>query len=81
MVAGDAEVRRGAQCVAHLGPGDHAGELALLDGSPTTADVVASGALEALLLHDRDFHNVLETCPSVGRRLLISLTSRLRSGA
>src|SRR5690606_34210047 len=40
ILDGKAVVRRNNRRVATLGPGDHFGELALLDGGPRTASVV-----------------------------------------
>ena len=48
LIAGEVEVTSGKRLLARLGPGDHAGELSLLDGSPTSANVVALSPVEAL---------------------------------
>lgn len=78
LTAGEAEVARDGVSLRLLHQGDHAGEMALLDDSPASANVVASTAVEAVLLHPRDFHNLLETLPSLGRRVLATLTSWFR---
>jgi CRP-like cAMP-binding protein len=78
LIAGEAEVTQGGESVRRLHPGDHAGELALLDDAPASATVVARTEVEALLLYQRDFHNLLETIPSLGRRILATLARWFR---
>jgi CRP-like cAMP-binding protein len=78
LVAGEAEVSQGGDSLRRLHAGDHAGEMALLDGSAASATVVASSDIEALTLYPRDFSNLLETIPSLGRRLLATLAHWVR---
>ena len=78
LIAGDADVRRDDTSLRLLHAGDHAGELALLDDAPAIATVVATTDIEALLLYQRDFHNLLETIPSLGRRILATLARWFR---
>jgi CRP-like cAMP-binding protein len=78
LTAGGAEVSQGGNALRQLRPGDHAGEMALLDDSPASATVVATSDVEALVLYRRDFDNLLETLPSLGRRVLSSLARWLR---
>jgi CRP-like cAMP-binding protein len=78
LVSGEAEVTRNGTSLLRLHPGDHAGELALLDDSPAAATVVARSDGEALSLYQRDFHNLLETIPSLGRRILATLARWFR---
>jgi CRP-like cAMP-binding protein len=78
LTTGEAEVTRGGAPLGLLRAGDHAGEMALLDNSPASATVVARTEVEALVLGQRDFHNLLETIPSLGRRILATLTRWFR---
>ena len=55
IVEGTAEVSRGGQTIAELGPGDCVGELALLDHGPRTATVTAATPLTVLVLGPREF--------------------------
>lgn len=79
IVEGEVEVRRNDQRVATLGPGQSVGELALLDGGPRTATVTASGPVRVLVLGQREFSGLLDEAPSLARRLLGNLASRVRS--
>lgn len=64
--------------VGLLGPGDFFGELALLDGGPRSASVVALEPLDALTLDRAPFIAVLERHPEVAGALLAVLGDRLR---
>lgn len=78
LTAGQAEVTREGTVLRRMVPGDHAGELALLDDAPAVATVVARSDAEALTLYRQDFHNLLETIPSLGRRILATLARWFR---
>ena len=62
---GTAEVKRGDQHLADLGPGDFFGEMALLGDTERNADVVASSPLTAMVMTDRAFRHLARTMPSV----------------
>lgn len=64
--------------VGLLGPGDFFGELALLDGGPRSASVVALDAIEAVTLDRALFIAILERHPEVAGALLAVLGDRLR---
>jgi CRP-like cAMP-binding protein len=79
ILSGEVDVVIDGHVIAELGPGDHVGEMALLDGSPRTASVIAKTAVKALLVGSREFRALVDQVPSLDRKLLISLTQRLRS--
>jgi CRP/FNR family transcriptional regulator, cyclic AMP receptor protein len=58
--------------------GDYFGEIGLLDGGPRSAFVVAKSELQVLRLPRRAFDDVVERHPTVARRFLIELGSRVR---
>jgi CRP-like cAMP-binding protein len=61
-----------------INPGDIVGEIALLDGELRTADAVAIGDVELLVLSRRDFLPFLERHSEVCIKLLTLLCQRLR---
>lgn len=81
ILSGEVEVMIDGHVVATLGAGDHVGEMALLDGSPRNASVVARTPVNALLVGSREFRAMVDQVPSLDRKLLISLTQRLRASA
>jgi CRP/FNR family transcriptional regulator, cyclic AMP receptor protein len=61
-----------------LGEGDFFGEMALLDGLPRSATVVAIDDSELFIIHRKEFIQLIEKSPQVGTSLLRELTRRLR---
>jgi CRP-like cAMP-binding protein len=78
ILEGTATVERKGLTVADLGPGDYFGELALLDRGPRSATVIATSAMTALVLGQREFSGVLDEVPGLARKLLASLAERIR---
>lgn len=62
-----------------LGPGDHFGELALIDNRPRSAHVIAMDDATLLVLRREDFRKRVETSPKVAWALLVELSRRLRA--
>jgi CRP-like cAMP-binding protein len=62
-----------------LGPGDHFGEMAVLDAGPRSATVRAESAVRALRLDRSNFSNVLDRHGSIARKLLVEMSKRLRA--
>jgi CRP-like cAMP-binding protein len=79
LLAGTADVIRDGELVATLGPGDHVGELSLLDGGPRTATVTATSDVDLLVLSRPAFNGVLDEIPTLAHRLAVSLARRLRA--
>lgn len=59
LVAGEVEVRRDGERVAVLGPGDVAGELAVLGGGRRSADLVARTEVEAVVFDLASFQRAI----------------------
>jgi CRP/FNR family transcriptional regulator, cyclic AMP receptor protein len=78
ILEGKASVERKGLKVADLGPGDYFGELALLDGGPRTATVIATTPLTVLVLGQREFSGVLDSVPGLAHKLLATLATRIR---
>ena len=75
--SGTVTVERNGRAIARRGPGDHLGEISLLDGRPRTATVVAEGPVHAIVLDRRDFDRLLDEQPAVARQLVGALVERL----
>ena len=78
IVSGTAAVTREGKKVATLGPGDHFGELALLDRRPRSASVVSETEMDLLVLSQRQFNSLLESVPTIARKMLSAMSVRLR---
>jgi CRP/FNR family transcriptional regulator, cyclic AMP receptor protein len=78
IVSGKAAVTRSGKKVATLGPGDHFGEMALLDRHPRSASVVSESDMDLLVLSQRQFNSLLNSVPTIGRKMLAAMAQRLR---
>ena len=81
LVDGSAQVTRGGKKVTVLGPGDFAGEIALVSAVPRTATIVAATELRALVLSDQAFRVALRRVPSIQAKVLEALARRLAHDA
>jgi len=79
IVSGTAAVKRSGRKIASVGPGDCVGEMSLLDHLPRTASVVAETPMEALVLESRRFAAVLDEVPSLARKVMAALATRVRN--
>jgi pyruvate,water dikinase len=79
--SGEATVSSKGVEVATLGPGDHFGEVALIDGGPRTATVTAATDLVCYGLTFWEFRPLVERSGTIGWKLLEALAKRLRSAA
>ncbi|HVR31224.1 MAG TPA: cyclic nucleotide-binding domain-containing protein [Acidimicrobiia bacterium] len=78
VVEGSITVRRNGRKVATLGPGDVAGEMALLDDEPRSADLVAAQDSVVLYISRREFGGLLEANTKLMSKVLRTLAQRLR---
>ncbi|MGH8892954.1 MAG: cyclic nucleotide-binding domain-containing protein, partial [Actinomycetes bacterium] len=77
VIEGELAVHRGGQDVAHLGPGDHFGEIALFHDVPRNATVTADADLSCLALSSWEFRPFVEAHPMVAWQLLETMSVRL----
>lgn len=79
IIDGTARVVRNDQEIATMGPGDYFGELALLDGGPRTASVVATSPMTLLVLGQREFAGLIDEVPGLAHKILTSLAQVVRA--
>ena len=79
IVEGRAEATLRGQHLATLGPGDFFGEMSLLEVAPRAATVVAETDLSLLVLEPRGFASLLAVAPTVGMKMMRSMSQRLRA--
>jgi CRP/FNR family cyclic AMP-dependent transcriptional regulator len=78
IIDGEAAVTRDGALIATFGPGDHFGELAVLDGGPRTATVTATTDLELLVIGRREFTALIEDVPGLSHKVLVNLAQWVR---
>jgi len=65
--------------LATLGPGEIFGEMALLDGQPRSATLVAASPCKILVLSPENFEKVFKTHPRWALKILAALTKRIQN--
>ena len=78
LLDGEAEVRRKGRKVNTLGAGDFFGEMALIDGEPRSATVVAVSDVYVMTITRAKFLKLLESEPKIALAIMATLTRRLR---
>jgi CRP-like cAMP-binding protein len=76
IVTGTAEVRRGEEHVADLGPGDFAGEIGAIHDVRRNATVVASSEMTVIVMTARDLREVAAEMPSVSEQIEAAAAAR-----
>jgi CRP/FNR family cyclic AMP-dependent transcriptional regulator len=79
ILSGQASVEVRGRRRGKLGPGDHFGEMSVIDGGPRSANVTAEVSVWALRLDRSKFLALLDQHGSIGRKLLVELSSRVRA--
>ena len=79
ILEGRTEVQAGDAVLAHLGPGDYFGEMALLrEDTPRTADVMALEDTSCLVITQWAFKSLLAAHPDMVLAIMGELARRLR---
>ena len=78
IVSGKAEATRENVTIGTLGPGSFFGEMSLLERLHRGATVTTTEPSTVLVLSARSFDELVSSMPSVDRKMLIVLASRLR---
>jgi CRP/FNR family cyclic AMP-dependent transcriptional regulator len=81
LIDGTARVTRKGEVLADLGPGDWLGEIALLTKAPRTATVTATSPIQALVITDRAFRQVVQKTPAIAMKVLTCVADRLAHDA
>ena len=81
IAGGTADVRQRDRSIGSLGSGDFFGEIALIDGKPRTATVVASEDLVVLRIARHTFMRLIDEQPATRHGVLLALTQRIRRDA
>lgn len=78
MIIGDgqAEVVRGGEHVADLGPGDFLGEIAALEDGRRNASVFARSPMSLIVMTARDLRRLADAIPDLGQTLRDTAKSR-----
>jgi CRP-like cAMP-binding protein len=77
IVTGTATVTRDGVAVNVLGPGDYFGELAAIEAAPRSATVIATSALEVLVIGPREFDAIMSIA-SIRNALLRGMGRRIK---
>ena len=78
ILEGEAIVQTGDRELARVGEGGYFGELALLDGEPRAADVIAATDVTIAVLGIRMFRTLVRELPDLAEQLLAGLAGELR---
>jgi len=61
-----------------LQPGDFFGEMALIDGGPRSATIIAASQVRLMMLQRKGFLKLLKQNPQIGLAIMETLAQRLR---
>ena len=78
---GTAQVVRGGEHLADLGPGDFFGEMALLGDTERNASVIASTPVTAMVMGEREFRHLARAEPELAEQIREACRARLRADA
>jgi CRP/FNR family cyclic AMP-dependent transcriptional regulator len=75
---GTAEVKRGEQHLAELGPGDFFGEMGLIGKAPRNASVIARSPVIAVVMTGSAFRQIDRELPGVAKQIRKAIDERNR---
>jgi CRP/FNR family transcriptional regulator, cyclic AMP receptor protein len=75
---GTAEVRRGDQLLAELGPGDFFGEMGLVGDTRRNATVTATSPLTVIVMTGKAFRQTAREMPEVASKIRAAIEERAR---
>ncbi|MEM8744004.1 MAG: cyclic nucleotide-binding domain-containing protein [Pseudomonadota bacterium] len=77
--SGEVEIKREGKVVATVGPKGMFGEMALIDGSPRSADASAKSDCELVAVNERGFIFLVTETPYFAINVMRTLADRLRA--
>jgi CRP/FNR family transcriptional regulator, cyclic AMP receptor protein len=78
VISGQAKVQVNGKTVGHVLPGDHFGEISLLDGSARTASVVSQTPITLLRIQHENFLRALVEDSPLALALMMGLARMIR---
>jgi CRP/FNR family transcriptional regulator, cyclic AMP receptor protein len=78
VIDGEASLTVPGGRTENLGPGSTFGELAVLDGQPRSASVIAASRVVALRIPRPEFIAMLDHHGTMARKILVQVSARLR---
>ena len=81
ILDGQARVEQGGIEIGLLQAGDFLGEIALVDGRPRSAAVIADGPVRALRVGREEFLELFDRHPAIRLGIVMALADRLRRDA
>ena len=79
VLSGQAKVLVRKRNINRILPGDHFGEISLLDGGPRSASVVTETPMTVASIGRKGFERLLQNDPDLSLAMLRTLAKRLRS--
>jgi CRP/FNR family cyclic AMP-dependent transcriptional regulator len=76
MIDGEVQVVWDDRLLATRGPGDHVGEMALVDRQPRSATVIASTPVVIEVMSRPDFRDLIHGVPDVAARIAATVAER-----
>jgi CRP-like cAMP-binding protein len=76
IMQGAATVTRDGEQLATLGPGDYFGEIGAIEGERRTADVVADTEMLLVVMHARNFRQLVRSSPDVAEQVRAAIAER-----
>ena len=77
LLQGEAEVTKNGSRINTMREGDFFGEIALVSKMPRTATVIATTAVDVLVITERAFDNLMKKSPEIGRGVAEALAERV----
>ena len=81
VASGNLAIQKGTTKLREIGPGAAFGELALLDGAPRAASIVALAESRLLRIPREEFEALLDESPELARGVIRTLIGHLRSSS